>query len=188
MDISIGGDLLRKLGREAGEDMAAVRQLIAEAIARRWIMSMGIPCWRSPAPQGTAGRYSLIFTDGRRALVTVWPELTAEYDVAAQARCEYQVCIRLSGKGAGRPEGFFLLRNLEIPGKKKVNNETLADRMMSPEEFPDLFETPGHFRWAYLSGSLRLLLRGEWKTPPPRYFPGRTCPEQLHETYRHFRS
>jgi hypothetical protein len=167
MDITISGDLLRKLGREAGKDITSVRQLIAEAIARKWIMSMGIPCWRSPHSPGTTGRYSLIFTDGRRALVTVWPELAAEFDVAAQARCEYQVCIRLSGNGKGRPEGFFLLRDLEIPGKKKVNNYILVDKMICPEKFPGLFETPRHFRWAYLSGSLRLLIRGEWKTPPP---------------------
>ncbi len=178
MNISISGHLLRKLGREAGKDMIAFRRLIAEAIARRWIMSMGIPCWRSPGHPGTTGRYSLIFTDGRRAMVTVWPELTAEFDVAAQARCEYQICIRLSAHdGAGRPEGFFRLRDLEIPGKKKVNDDIPADRMMHPEEFPGLLETPKRFRWAYLSGSLRLLLRGEWKTPPPRNSPEQGLPD-----------
>ncbi|MCK4807597.1 MAG: hypothetical protein KAT09_08110, partial [Candidatus Aegiribacteria sp.] len=63
--------LVRKLIREArGSDSPDFLEvLLAEAVARRWFLNERILCWRTPQHPSDNGRYSLLFSSGRRAIV-----------------------------------------------------------------------------------------------------------------------
>ena len=163
MDIRLSHRLVRRLRRESGGDRSILRLLTAEAVARRWLLEKGIPCWRSPEPPGSDTRYSLLFADGSRALVGIGhhPEV---FDAMAKRRCQWLILISISGPGSGSPSGFLRLGEVE-PG--------------DPELLPGRLGRPRHFTRAFLLGTLRLLLSGERQPPDPLLHPRQGGPSGL---------
>jgi hypothetical protein len=161
MDIRLPDRLMRRLRRESAGDAGFVRMLTAEAIARRWFLSERIPCWCSPDPPGTDGRYSLVFANGSRSMVDLPDGNGSSFDSMAKARCEWLVVVRLSGGQSGHPCGFLRI------GESVIR---------TPRLLRDLLVPPRFFTPAYLMGSLRMLVAGERGVPdPPDAVPPRAC-------------
>lgn len=167
--VELAGGLLRRLAREArragvpgmGETLAA------EAVARRWFLARGLPCWRTAQPPGAGNRYGIVFPSGRRALVVPTGTGGHSFERMASAKCDYLILVGLRNGRCGAVEGYFKLHDLRKPGDLlwAPDLETLEPRAI--EEFPELVRRPACFRRSCFLGSLRLLIGGELPVPPP---------------------
>jgi hypothetical protein len=155
MEISLGRALVRRLRREARGDPSAFRQLEAEAVARRWLIRCGVPCWRSADPPGKDGRYSLLFADGSRALVGL-TDCVRDFDAMARARCSWLVLVDLPRPASGSAAGFVHLLDPGFTGSTRL-----------PDDLPPLLGRCRRVRLSLLLGSVRLLLLGEPVPPDP---------------------
>ncbi len=161
--------LIRKLTRESrgGDSPDFLEVLIAEAAARRWFLKMGIPCWRTPQEPSDRGRYSLLFSSGRRAVVVPAGRRRISFDTMAEAKCEYLLSVEMEDSSSGCIKGYFKLSDIRKPGNIawRPDLEILTLRKM--DTFPELRGKAGHFRLKYLLNSIRLLLAGDRDVPPP---------------------
>ncbi|OPL17601.1 MAG: hypothetical protein AVO35_09220 [Candidatus Aegiribacteria sp. MLS_C] len=161
--------LLRKLAGEARragvKGMSEV--LAAEAVARRWLLALGLPCWRTAQPPDAVNRYGIVFHSGRRALAVPTGTGGCSFDRMASARCDYLLLVRLREGRHGTVEGYFMLHDLRKPGDLLWEPDLDALEPRPMEGFPELAVKPSGFRRSYLVGTMRLLMRGELPVPPP---------------------
>lgn len=169
MTVQLPPGLVARLRREAlracRDDFLEV--LLAEAVARRWFLRQGLPCWRTGQHPGSPGRYGLVFPTGRRTLVSPEGFSGYSFDSMAAARCHYLLKVIMNSETSGEPDGFFGLFDIRKPGELdwRPDLETLETRPM--DEFPELDRRPANFRRSYILGSLKLLLLSELRVPPP---------------------
>jgi hypothetical protein len=157
---------LRREARRAGrEDFLEV--LLAEAVARRWFLRHGLPCWRTGQSPGSRGRYGLVFASGRRALVSPEGFSGYSFDSMAAGRCHYLLKVSMKSGTSGEPEGFFELFDVRKPGELDWRPDLMMLEVRPMDEFPELDRRPANFRRSYILGSLKLLLLSELKVPPP---------------------
>jgi len=127
----------------------------------------GLPCWRTSQPLECTGRYSLVFPCGRRAIVLPSGTQPSSLGEMAQAKCDYQIFVRMDDELTGRPKGYLKLTDLtEASGADRIRKPGAVD-LRGMSTFPELRSRPVKFRRSYFLGSMRLLLRGELKVPPP---------------------
>ncbi len=169
MNAVIPLSLVKKLSRESrGADAPDFLEvLLAEAVARRWFLFNGVPCWRTPQRTTDKGRYSLLFSSGRRAIVVPAGRRRVSFDIMADARCDYLLTVEMKDTSSGFVNGFFYLFDIRKPGniEWRPDLEVLDTRSM--DDFPELREKPGNFKLRYFLQSLRLLIMGDRKVPPP---------------------
>ncbi|MFO8182643.1 MAG: hypothetical protein R6U39_00580 [Candidatus Aegiribacteria sp.] len=169
MSVKISSGLLKKLSREArlSHRPEFLDTLLAESIARRWLLRRGLPCWRTSQPPGRPDRYGLLFPSGRRAMVSPSGGNGYSFNDMARAKCEYLLKVVMEDDLRGDVEGFFTLFDIRKPGDIgwTPDLDLLETRPM--EGFPEMARRPAHFRPAFLLGSLKLLVMGELKAPPP---------------------
>jgi len=163
-NIRLSSRLIRVLKRESRGSEGLLDSLASEAVARRWFISNGVPCWRTNQSPSAAPRYGLLFRSGRRAVVSSGCR-TFSFDEMAAARCQYLVRVRMDSDYTGTAAGYFNLRDMRMPGNIlwKPDLQRLEPRTM--DNFPELARRPRHFRISYILGSLRLLLAGEPSVP-----------------------
>lgn len=169
MKISISRKIIRKLHREAGRSGASdcFDALFAEAVSRRWFLKMRTPCWRTDEKPDTEKRYSLLFRNGRKAIVHPSDQRGISFDRMAKAECDYLIIVETSDSHSGTVKGFLYSFDIRRQGRlnSRYKPADLEPRKM--EHFPELRNRPDRFRFAYLLGSLKLLIRGNLRTPPP---------------------
>ncbi len=169
MNARIPPRLLKKLSRESrGADAPDFLEvLLAEAVARRWFLNNGVPCWRTPQRTTDKGRYSLLFSGGRRAIVVPAGRRRVSFDIMADARCDYLLTVEIEGTSSGYVNGFFYLFDIRKPGniEWRPDLEVLDTRSM--DDFPELSGKPPNFKLRYFLQSLRLLIMGDMKAPTP---------------------
>jgi hypothetical protein len=169
MNVNIPARLIKKLRREAGNSNESdfLEVLLAEAVARRWFLQKKIPCWRTPQRPSDNGRYSLLFSSGRRAIVAPLGRRRISFDIMAKAKCDYLLTVEMKDTASGYVNGFFNLFDIRKPGNIdwRPDLEILETRSM--DDFPELNEKPEHFRLSYIFNSLRLLITNDKKIPPP---------------------
>lgn len=169
MRIIISRKLIRKLHREACRSGVpdCFDALFAEAVARRWFLKMRTPCWRTDEKPDTERRYSLLFRNGRKAIVLPSNHRGISFDRMAKAECDYLIIVETSDNHSGIIKGFLYSFDIRRPGRLnyRYKPDGLEPRMM--EYFPELRNRPDRFRFAYFLGSLRLLVQGNLRTPPP---------------------
>ncbi len=169
MNAVIPPRLVKKLTREArGSDAPDFLEvLLAEAVARRWFLQNGIPCWRTPQHPSDNGRYSLLFSSGRRAIVAPAGRRRVSFDIMANSRCDYLLTVEMDTDTSGYIQGFFNLFDIRKPGniEWRPDLEVLDPREM--KTFPELTEKPDNFKLRYFLQSLRLLIMNDRKVPPP---------------------
>ena len=169
MNTVIPPRLVRKLTRESrGADSPDFLDvLLAEAVARRWFVSGRTPCWRTPQHPSSKGRYSLLFSNGRRAIVVPAGRRRVSFDIMAEARCDYLLTVELKDNASGYVSGFFYLFDIRKPGniEWRPDLEILDTRPM--DDFPELSGKPDNFKLRYFLQSLRLLIMGDRIVPPP---------------------
>jgi len=155
--------------REAGSagDPDLLRSLAAEAVARRWMLNRGLPCWAAARGPGAKGRYSLVFRTGRRALVSPVDLSSCSFDDMAAAKCDYLIGVELRSVSEGRPAGYLELLDIRKPGDLEWVPDLMMLDMRDMDEFPELAARPRHFLASYIAGSLIILARGEFPVPPP---------------------
>jgi len=167
MNADISPGLIRILRREARNAIASdfLEILLAEAVARRWFLQNGIPCWRTPQRPSDDGRYSLLFSSGRRAIAVPAGKGSISFDLMAKARCDYLMTVKMETVSSGYVNGYFLLFDIRKPGNIgwRPDLEVLDLRKM--ETFPE--NKPDHFRLSYFLNSLKLLIMNDLKVPPP---------------------
>ncbi|MBD3277142.1 MAG: hypothetical protein GF388_02485, partial [Candidatus Aegiribacteria sp.] len=161
--MKIAPGLKRKLQREAREadskDFEDV--LIAEALARREFLELGLPCWRTNQKPSDRGRYSLVFPSGRRAAVTPIGRNRISFDTLAAAKCHYVIAMRMESELSGEMEGYFSIFDIRKPGNVRWRPRLDELELRSIDEFPELKDRPASFRLSYFLGSLKLLLLGD---------------------------
>ena len=161
--------LIKKLRRESGNSNESdfLEVLLAEAVARRWFLQKGLPCWRTPRQPSDDGRYSLLFSSGRRAIVVPAGRRRISFDIMAKAKCDYLLTIEMENDSSGYVQGFFNLFDIRKPEniEWRPDLEVLETRSMN--DFPEFNEKPEHFRLNYILNSLRLLIMNDRKVPPP---------------------
>ena len=169
MNAFIPPRLLKKLTRESrGADSPDFLEvLLAEAVARRWFLSKKILCWRTPQHPSDNGRYSLLFGGGRRAIAVTAGRRGISFDILANARCDYLLTVEMEDTTSGYVNGFFYLFDIRKPGniEWRPDLEVLDTRSM--DDFPELSKKPGNFKLRFFLQSLRLLIMGDRKVPPP---------------------
>lgn len=169
MTVTISSGLLRKLRREVrlSHRPESLDTLTAESIARRWFLRRGLPCWRTSQPLSRVDRYGLLFPSGRRAMVSPAGGNGYSFNDMARAKCEYLLKVEMEGERRGHVAGFFTLFDIRKPGDMywTPDLDLLETRPMGG--FPELARRPARFRPACLLGSLKLLVMGELKVPPP---------------------
>ncbi len=169
MKISIPRKLIRKLRREADRSGApdCFDELFAEAVARRWFLRMRTPCWRTDEKPDTDRRYSLLFRNGRKAIVLPSNHRGISFDRMAKAECDYLIIVELYDSHSGTVNGFLYSFDIRRAGRLNYRYEIADPEPGGMEHFPELRNRPDKFRLAYFLGSLRLLLQGNLRTPPP---------------------
>ncbi|MCD4777228.1 MAG: hypothetical protein K8S15_14415 [Candidatus Aegiribacteria sp.] len=169
MNVNISSRLIRKLRREAGNSNESdfLEVLLAEAVARRWFLQKEIPCWRTPQRPSDDGRYSLLFSSGRRAIVTPVGRRRISFDIMAKAKCDYLLTVEMENDSSGYIQGFFNLFDIRKPGNIEWRPDLGVLQTRSMDDFPELNEKPDHFRLNYILNSLRLLIMNDKKVPPP---------------------
>ena len=169
MKISISRKLKRKLRREAGRSGKpdCFYALFAEAVARRWFLKMRTPCWRTDEIPDTERRYSLLFRNGRKAIVLPSDHRGISFDRMAKAECDYFIIVELSEDRSGTVKGFLYSFDIRRPGRLNYRYKIADLEPRGMEHFPELLNRPDRFRFAYFLGSLRLLIQGNFSTPPP---------------------
>lgn len=158
--------------REASGSEAVLRQLVREAVARKWIMGNGIPVWRNPAsPEanpcaGIAGKrsgYSLLFSDGSRVMVCSQRDSWVSFDDVASAKCFGILAVKLGeGCSGGIVEGFIPIYQIK-PGIRPID---FAKQGLEPcSTFIHYLKRPSSFFLVKLLFSARLLFAGEPDSP-----------------------
>ncbi len=169
MNAVIPQRLLKKLRREArcanAPDFLEV--LHAEAVARRWFLGNGVPCWRTPQHPSDDGRYSLLFSGGRRAIAVPAGRKRISFDFMAKARCDYLLIVEMEDAYSGYVKGFFYLFDIRKPGNIEWRPDLNVLDPRSMDDFPELNAKPDNFRFSCLCKSLRLLIMGDRKVPLP---------------------
>lgn len=169
MNVNISSRLIRKLRREAGNSNESdfLEVLLAEAVARRWFLNERILCWRTPQRPSDDGRYSLLFSSGRRAIAVPAGRRRISFEIMAKAKCDYLLTVEMEDDARGYVNGFFYLFDIRKPGniEWRPDLEVLDPRKMVA--FPELHKKPEHFKLSYFLQSLRLLLMNDRKVPPP---------------------
>ncbi|NOQ21094.1 MAG: hypothetical protein GQ565_00385 [Candidatus Aegiribacteria sp.] len=141
--------------------------LLAEAVARRWFLKQRTPCWRTPQHPINNGRYSLLFSSGRRAIVVPAARQRISFDILAKAGCDYLLTVEMMDTSSGYVKGFFCLFDIRKPGNIGWRPDLKALDTRSMDEFPELQKKPQNFRLSYFLQSLRLLIMGDRKVPLP---------------------
>ena len=169
MNAVIPPRLVKKLTREArGADAPDFLEvLLAEAVARRWFLNERILCWRTPQHPSDTGRYSLLFGGGRRAIVVPAGRRRVSFDIMADARCDYLLTVEMKDTSSGYVNGFFYLFDIRKPGNIEWRPDLEVLETRSMDEFPELSKKPGNFKLRYFLQSLKLLIMGDRKVPPP---------------------
>lgn len=169
MNAVIPPRLLKKLARESrGADAPDFFEvLLSEAVARRWFLHNGVPCWRTPQLPSDKGRYSLLFGGGRRAIVVPAGRRRVSFDIMADARCDYLLTVEMKDTSSGYVNGFFYLFDIRKPGNTEWRPDLEVLETRSMDDFPELSEKPGNFKLRYFLQSIRLLIMGDRKVPPP---------------------
>ncbi|MCK4504541.1 MAG: hypothetical protein KAW14_02900 [Candidatus Aegiribacteria sp.] len=169
MKISISRKLRNKLRREAGRSGApdCFDALFAEAVARRWFLRMRAPCWRTDEKPNADRRYSLLFRNGRKAIVLPSDQRGISFDRMAKAECDYLIIVELSDSHSGTVKGFLYSFDIRRPGRLNYRYKIADLEPRGMEHFPELLNRPDRFRFTYLLCSLRLLIQGNFRTPPP---------------------
>lgn len=169
MKAVIQSRLLKKLRREArGSNTPDFREVLhAEAVARRWFLGNGIPCWRTPQHPSDNGRYSLLFSSGRRAIAVPAAGRRISFDIMAHARCDYLLTVEMEDYSSGYVKGFFYLFDIRKPGNIEWRPDLNFFDPRSMDDFPELNERPDNFRFSYLCKSIRLLIMGDREVPFP---------------------
>ena len=169
MNAVIPPRLIKKLIREAGgsDTPDFLEVLLAEAVARRWFLRERTLCWRTPQRPPDKGRYSLLFGSGRRAIAVPSGRRRISFDVMADARCDYLLTVEMKDASSGYVSGFFYLFDIRKPDNIgwRPDLEVLDTRPM--DGFPELNDKPTNFKLSYFLQSLRLLITGDRKVPPP---------------------
>jgi hypothetical protein len=162
------GGLMRKLRRESRGDPAMLAQLAAEATARRWLVSLGVPAWRNPAPPSEGGRYSLILACGKRIAVSPAGARIWSFDSMAAARCSVLLVMDPGPDGSDRtPAGWLRLRDVLASGDPEEAADLVHLALRPAGSLASQLPRSRRSRLAFLLGSLRLLLLGEPAAPPP---------------------
>ncbi|MCK4506687.1 MAG: hypothetical protein KAW14_13815 [Candidatus Aegiribacteria sp.] len=169
MKISISRKLRSKLRREACKSGVPdiFDLLFAEAVARRWFLRMRTPCWRTDEKPDTDRRYSLLFRNGRRAIVLSSNQRGISFDRMVKAECDYLIIVEPSDNNSGIVKGFLYSFDIRRPGRLNSRYEPADLEPRGMEHFPELRNRPERFRLSYFLGSLRLLIQGDLRTPPP---------------------
>ena len=169
MNAVIPPRLLKKLARESrGADAPDFLEvLLAEAVARRWFLHNGVPCWRTPQRPSDKSRYSLLFSSGRRAIVVPAGRRRVSFDIMADARCDYLLTVEMKDTSSGYVSGFFYLFDIRKPGNVEWRPDLEVLDTRSMDNFPELSEISGNFKLRYFLQSLRLLIMGDRKAPLP---------------------
>jgi len=154
-----------RLVREAGGNHALFRQLLAEAVTRRWLAQLGIPSWRTAEPPEASDRYSLLLPGWRRALV--WPASMPApgFDRMAAARCQLAVQAKLSS-GGGVVNGWLDL--FDLPRLPPHLTPRGRPQLRPAETLPKVIGGSRHPRMRLLWGLVRILVGGEPEPPPPK--------------------
>ncbi len=170
MNAVIPPRLVKKLTRETRGSEAPdfLEVLLAEAAARRWFLSNGVPCWRTPQHPSDKGRYSLLFSSGRRAIVVPSGRRRVSFDIMADARCNYLLTVEMQNTSSGYVSGFFYLFDIRKPGNIEWRPDLEVLETRSMDDFPELSDKPDNFKLRYFLQSLRLLILGERKVPLPQ--------------------
>ena len=169
MKISISRKLRSKLRREARRSGVSncFDALLAEAVARRWFLRMKTPCWRTDEKSDTEKRYSLLFRNGRKAVVIPSNQRGISFDRLAKAECDYLIIVELSEDHSGTIKGFLYSFEIRRPGRLNYRYNIADLEPVGMEHFPELRNRPDRFRLAYFLGNLKLLIQGKLRTPPP---------------------
>ena len=170
MKISISRKLGNKLQHEAVRFGIpdSFDTLFAEAVARRWFLRMMTPCWRTDQKPGTDKRYSLLFQSGRRAIVLPSTDQRGiSFDRMMKAECDYLVIVEPSDSYSGTVVGFLYSFDIRRSGRLNYKCKIADMEQRGMEHFPELLNRPDRFRSAYLFGSMKLLIQGNFRTPPP---------------------
>ena len=170
MKINISRKLRNKLRREAARSGVPdyFDALFAEAVARRWFLRMMTPCWRTDEKPDTDRRYSLLFRNGRRAIVLPsTDQMGISFDRMMKAECDYLIIVEPSDSYSGTIKGFIYSFDIRRPGRLNFRYEIADLEPSGMEHFPELVDRPDRFRSAYFFGSLKLLIKGNFRTPQP---------------------
>ncbi|RKZ08075.1 hypothetical protein DRQ25_09965 [Candidatus Fermentibacteria bacterium] len=161
--------LVKKLARESRGSEAPdfLEVLLAEAVARRWFLHNGVSCWRTPQHPPDKGRYSLLFSSGRRAIVVPAGRRRVSFDIMADARCDYLLTVEMKDTSSGYVSGFFYLFDIRKPGTIEWRPDLEVLNTRSMDNFPELSENSGNFKLRFFLQSLRLLIMGDRKVPHP---------------------
>ena len=85
----------------------------------------------------------------------------------AKAECDYLIIVEPSEDHSGTVKGFLYLFDIRRPGRLNYRYEIADLEPRGMEHFPELRNRPDRFRFAYFQGSLKLLIQGKLRTPPP---------------------
>jgi hypothetical protein len=155
--------LLRGLpGKRGGGDLLDAR--LRKAIARSALLEAGVPCW--PGEEIKEGWPELVLHGGRRAILVGWPRCDARLDDMLRRKCDYLVCVQLTGPAAGRVRGAltwfdYLPLSVRLP--------VMLDRapLRELEYMKDRAPPCRNLTRCVLRGWLGLLVRGLPAVPPP---------------------
>lgn len=152
---------------ETRKGLIRFRQILAEAVTRRTLISMGIPCWRSDRSPDAENRYSILFMNGRRAFTVMFPRTSTAVDNILAAKCDYVLAVKLLDDSSGILEGFltwFEYRNLKT-GFDFVDLE--SSTLHKPEELKNLLGISRYPGFEFLLKSILLFFRGEFPALAP---------------------
>ena len=143
-------------------------QLVAEATARRWLVSLGVPAWRNPAPPTEGGRYSLILRSGLRIAVSPLRACRWSFDAMAAAKCSFLIVVDLDEEGRGGvPAGYLELADLMAQADPDREVDAAGMRLRPAGGIRNALPAERRPRLSFVLGTLRLLLLGEPEAPPP---------------------
>ena len=152
---------------EIRKSLVRLRQILAEAIARKTLISLGIPCWRSDKTPDEENRYSILFMNGRRAFAVMFPRTSTAVDSILAAKCDYVLAVKLFDDNSGTLEGFltwFEYRSLKT-GFDFVDLE--SSTLHKPEELSDILGISRYPGLEFFLKSILLFFRGEFPALAP---------------------
>jgi hypothetical protein len=169
MNTIVPSRIIKILRREAASSDSPdfLEVLFAESVARRWFLENGIPCWRTSQHSKEKDRYSLLFSNGRRAIVAPEGRNRVSFDTMAGAKCDYLLSVVMTGGTSGHVKGYFYLFDIRKPDNIEWRPDIENLELRKMDTFPELACKPRHLRLSYFLKSLRLLLAGEVAAPHP---------------------
>ncbi|MBD3370999.1 hypothetical protein GF402_11655 [Candidatus Fermentibacteria bacterium] len=147
--------------RRCGEFLDA---RLRKAVARSALLEAGVPCW--PGQESGEGGPELILHGGRRVMLVGWPRCDARLDDMLRRKCDYLLCVQLTGPGEGRVRGaltWFDYLPLSIGLPVRLDRAPLRHLEYLKNRVPP-FRSLG---WCVLRGWLSLVVRGRPAVPPP---------------------